>query len=103
MTLIRTGARLDDILHVCHNLVQLLHFATNSTSNLADLDPRKKLKHLNHLETTTNLDLSGFNKLFCLCPNLQHLAIGPKDSSPSYRSGEVAIKPSQFLESIQKR
>ena len=101
LQLSRTSVALDQILQFCTNLIKLVHFTTNSTTNLDSLSHR--LKFLTHLETTTNLDLQGFQTLLISAPNLEHLAIGPKDSSPRPRNDPFLITPSQFLQMLHNR
>ena len=96
----RTGASLGDILGACPHLLKLLHFTTNSTSNLAKL--HNKLKHITHLETTADLDLPGFQKLLALAPQLQKLSVGRRDSSSSEPRG-VIIRPQHFVTMLRTR
>jgi len=101
LQLSRTSAALDEILELCTNLVKLVHFTTNSTTDLDSLSHR--LKFLTHLETTTTLDLPGFQQLLVSAPNLEHLAVGPKDSNPRPRNDPFQILPSHFLHLLQNR
>ena len=96
----RTSAALEDILSVCPDLLKLLHFPTNSTSNLAKL--HNKLKHITHLETTADLDLPGFQKLFALAPRLERLSVGRRDSSSS-QPRDVTIRPGHFVSMLRAR
>ena len=100
MQVARTETALEDILDACPDLLQLLHFPTNSTSNLAKLN--NKLKHITHLETTADLDLPGFQKLLALAPQLQKLSVGRRDSSSSEPRG-VIIRPQHFVTMLRAR
>ena len=101
LQLSRTSTGLDEILKRCKNLIKLVHFTTNSTTNLKSLSDN--LKNLTHLETTTNLDLSGFHQLLVSATNLEYLSVGPKDSNPRPRNDAFHILPTHFLQIIQHR
>jgi len=101
LQLSRTATGLDEILKRCSNLIKLVHFTTSSTTNLKCLSG--DLKPLTHLETTTNLDLLGFQHLLLSAPNLEYLSVGPKDSNPRPRNDTFHILPSHFLQTLQNR